>query len=401
MENRLGAHVRGQGLRLFDVASPCAVTDGERGVHVDDLNLIADENDIAHAHHQQQQQLGLLPGAVLINHVQTSLGSHVQYEYETLDQALFVQTALCVRQDGTIIQASQVTNISSTSASASASAGDSSSKSGMVSLPVTLDLTLAVSRASYGQLTDQGEVAMPSPANTMHREWANGGRTPVYCIGNEGLAQQITAYGVFYNVTTGKYSDTAGQDIFCQEEFGGQDANPPSKLAALRKTLKPQVLNIAPGETLRLACVLRAEESGLDEDGKRMAPWVCRQGGVEEFDAEHVMPASLFAHEDGVSDPRMILARYRRTVLQETGSEHNDQDGREMSLESCILWSNVNYIIGCCSAPVKSGAGRKAVAVVADHVALPLGMLLSWLILSFIRRPFSFHLLSVSATSES
>ncbi|PSR79984.1 hypothetical protein BD289DRAFT_485271 [Coniella lustricola] len=346
MEHRLGQQVRGQGLRLFAPAN---------GVDV-----------------------GKNLGAVLIHHVQSSLGSHVQYEYEALDGTLFVQSALCVREDGAIVQASQVTNISGSSCingNDSDVSSDNHNNSQTVSLPVTLDLAFAVSRASYGQLTDQGEVPMPSPTNTIHTEWAsaNGGQTPVYCIGNAGLAQQVTAYGVFYNSTRGTYYAT--EEVFgAREGLGGramEDQHPPSKLAALSKTLKPQVLDIDVAETVRLGCVLRAEEqeeSGVDADGKakRTASGACRRGG-DDFDAERVMPTWLFAHEDGVSDPHRILQRYRDAVREQTGEDVLE------SVERRILWSNVNYVIGCCSAPVKSEDGRAAVAVVADHVALPLG----------------------------
>ncbi|KAF3764110.1 hypothetical protein M406DRAFT_291154 [Cryphonectria parasitica EP155] len=245
--------------------------------------------------------LNIRPGAVVINPVHSSLGSQVQHEYGSHDKRFFIQTILKVRDDGTIIQASQITNTTDKACY----------------VPAGLDLVLAVSRASYGQLTDQGGVEMPEKTNFYAQHTFHHEQTSIYSIDNDSLNGRLSAYPIFYNAT---------------RHFRDQDDNPPANLREAQSRLKPQDLAIGPNETLRIGCILRAEDIRWTEKGKKLP------------------------------------SRYRQTV-QNSGASFSPA---LETIESTILWANVNYIIGCCSTPL-GNAYSDAVAVIPDHIALPLG----------------------------
>lgn len=287
-------------------------------------------------------------GPVVIRHVIASMGSHVQYEYESRDHKMFVQAALEVRDDGTIVQASQITNISQKT----------------LNIPISLVITFAVSRASYGQLTDRGAVEMPEPANVYSLEEADGGKTKMFCIDNDSLGGRLVAYPVFYRGQEDKFYDV--EDFFF-EGFDGRDENPPNNLDRRQGGVGTQNLTVKAGETIKLGLLLRTEDIVWTDSGTKSPPSV-PPWGMDKFSGEAMLPASLFAHEDGESDPHAIRARHRQT-LNGTG---NDGGPVLDTIESTILLENVNYIIGCCSIPLGKPYADSW-AVIPDHAALPLG----------------------------
>lgn len=290
-------------------------------------------------------------GPVVINHLNDSRGSQVQIEYQTRRQELFVQTTLKVQDHGQIIQAHQVTNTGSKTCD----------------VPVRLELPFAVSRASYGQLTDQGEVAMPEPSNTVKLHTGSS-QSPVASIENTRLGARLSAHTFFYNSTQNEYI-TVDQKLF---PASCRDANPPAQL--LKQCAHEQTIRIAPSETINLICVLRPEDILHSEDGTPIA--ASALSSFSRFlDGNHSISPRTFGHNlvaqklfvhDGVVDPKEVL---RRHLIALTGI---NPDSKLETTESTILFANVNYIIGCCSLPIKT-PGSQSWAVIPDHIALPLG----------------------------
>lgn len=290
-------------------------------------------------------------GSFTINHIDDSQGNQAQIEFQARKQDLFVQTTIKVQDDGQIIQALQVTNTGSKSRN----------------VPVQLDLSFAVSRASYGQLTDQGEVAMPDSTNVVKIQ-TGACRTPIVSIVNESLGARVSAHVFFYNKTRNEYIKV-DHHLFPSP---GRDEDPPCRL--LEQGPHEQSLRIAPCETISLICVIRPE-SILETEGG--LPAATRDGcPLSRFlDANNVAsPKSfgkdlashqLFVH-DGIDDPLEILQRHLVAL------EGVNADSKLDTIEATILFANVNYIIGCCSLPI-STPGSQSWAVIPDHIALPLG----------------------------
>ncbi|KAJ4397768.1 hypothetical protein N0V93_002005 [Gnomoniopsis smithogilvyi] len=290
-------------------------------------------------------------GPVVVNHVADSRGNQVQIEYQALRQDLFVQTTLKVQDHGQIIQAHQVTNTGSKTHE----------------IPVRLDLSFAVSRASYGQLTDQGEVAMPEPSNLVMIH-TGASQNPISSIENASLGARLSVHMFFYNNTHNQYISVDRQLFPCP----GKDETPPSRLWKQKK--HEQIIRIGPSETISLICVLRPEDILHTEDGMPIA--ASALSSFSNFlDGDHIasprtfgnnlVAQKLFVH-DGIVDPREIL---RRHLMALTGV---NPDSKLDTIESTILFSNVNYIIGCCSLPIKTPDSQSC-AVIPDHIALPLG----------------------------
>lgn len=293
-------------------------------------------------------RLEIAKGHITVEHVKDSLGSHVLIEYRDRQEQLFVQTALKVRDDGTIIQAIQVTN-----------AGQKSRD-----IPVYLDLSFAISRASYGQLTDQGIVSMPDPSNVVHvwRETPRlersqtGQWSDTVCFDNQSLGGRLSSRIVFCNVTTKAYIKVDESIL----PSVGQDPNPPSMLhESNSQRPRSQTLRVSPLQTLRLGCVLRPDDIVLPDTGPCWGP--------DGFDPEKLLDPKLFAHDDGVHEPQEILKRHLTAIAGAEDSSELD------TIESSILWANMNYILGCCSTPV-GNFDCSCWAVIPDHIALPLGM---------------------------
>lgn len=301
-------------------------------------------------------RLDMAKGQTIIRPVSDSLGSSVQIDFlGRQDKQLFVQTVLKVRQDGTIVQTIQVTNTGPKK----------------LSVPVSLDLAFAVSRASYGQLTDQGEVPMPDPSNTVH-VW---GRSPssageknktqagpwsdTICFDNESMGSRLSAKVAFYNVTTKAYVQVDEAIL----PSAGQDPDPPSLLHEDNaRRPRSQTLRVGPLETLRLGCVLRPDAIVFPDAGPCWGP-----DGHE--DPAKLLDPNLFAHDDGVHEPLEVMKRYLKALAGAADSPCELPD----TIEQTIFWANVNYIIGCCSAPV---GNFDCWAVIPDHIALPLGKFL-------------------------
>ncbi|KAH8771059.1 hypothetical protein F5883DRAFT_416440 [Diaporthe sp. PMI_573] len=203
-------------------------------------------------------------GPVVVRHVRDSIGSHVQFEYQTHDSTLFVQTVLKVYDDGTITHASKVTNMVNMEQQ----------------IPVTLDLEFAVSRAGYGQLTDRGAVDMPDPSNVLK--------------------------------------------FFPRENGAGVLGRP------------IQGILVGPWETLRLAVSFRPGNESLSNQFDSFS---------EVKYADEVALDFLFTHHDGMSDSGEIQ---RRHLDELSGSNWDSTE----TIESTILWTNVNYILGCCCVPL-------------------------------------------------
>lgn len=287
-------------------------------------------------------RLNMANGHTIIRHVIDSFGSHVQIEYQNKLEEVFVQTALKVRNDGSIVQAIQVTNMGHRDRN----------------IPVSLDLSFAVSRASYGQLTDQGEVPMPDAANrvfiqTLLDETAEPHRRDTVCFDNDSLGARLNATVIFYNNSSKTYINVD------KSLLPGylHDSNPPSMLREFNSVReRTQILAIGPQQTLTLGCVLRPEDLDVET------------GRYGFFDVKKtLLDSSLFAHTDGVHEPKEILTRHLRAIAGVTPSSELD------TFEQTILWANINYIIGCCSVLIDQDY-RSVWAVIPDHIALPLGM---------------------------
>lgn len=292
-------------------------------------------------------RLDIAKGHTIIKHVNDSLGSQVQIGYQSSDKKLFVQTALKVEEDGTILQAIQVTNTSHDSRN----------------VPVTLDLSFAISRASYGQLTDQGPVPMPEPANLVHiwkgKPYQNGNQTDHWsdtiCFDNKSLGGRLSAKAVFYNVSENKFIDFDESLL----PAVGTDPNPPSMLVESNiQQPRRQTIRLGPFQTARLACVLRPDDIVSPDKGPN---W-----GRDGFDVKSLLNSKLFAHKYGIQDLQEIQCRHPLAI-------RGAKDSSELeTIESKIFWANVNYIIGCCSTSVGT-SDRDCWAVIPDHIALPLG----------------------------
>ncbi|KAI3397191.1 hypothetical protein diail_11165 [Diaporthe ilicicola] len=270
-------------------------------------------------------------GPVVIRHVRDSIGSHAQFEYRIHDSNLFVQTVLKVQNHGTVIHASKITNMSSKAQS----------------VPVTLDMAFAVSRAGYGQLTDRGAVDMPDSSNVLDSLRGSNG-AGVLAVDNTSLGGRVLAHIVFYNTTTHKYIEV---DTSLLAQRGVQN-NPPHR--PIEKA--QQVINMVPGETLMLAVSFRPEN----------IPSSDKSATLSEIDEAHeIAPDALFSHQDGVSDPIILLQRH----VQEISGLNGDLTE---TIESTILWANVNYILGCCCVPISHPQGY-GTCCIADHFALNLG----------------------------
>lgn len=284
---------------------------------------------------QQATGLGLdfggPKGPVVTRHIPESIGSEVQFDYQIGGGKLFVQTALKVHDDGTVIHASKVTNMTNT----------------QQIIPVTLDLAFAVSRAGYGQLTDRGAVEMPHPSNSLGCFTGRCG-DGVLAVENRSLGGRVVAHIIFYNETTNEYIDVEGS-LYAQR---GEQRSPP-----YRPSQRPiQHIRLGPGETLKLAVVFRPENIS-SADPPAFSP------GVIELDK--IAADFLFFHQDGMLDPREIANRH----IEELSGVNWDF---AETIESTILWANVNYILGCCCVPMSDPEGD-GTCCIADHFALNLG----------------------------
>lgn len=293
-------------------------------------------------------RLDVAKGHTVIKHVNDSLGSQVQIGYDTRGQKLLVQTVLKVQEDGTILQAIQVTN------------NDQHPRN----VSVTLDLSFAISRASYGQLTDQGPVPMPEPANVVHvwkqnlvkedrvSQWSD-----TICFDNESLGGRLSAKVMFYNVSENRFIEFDEALL----PAVGTDPNPPSLLVeSNNQQPRCQTIRLGPFQTARLACALRPDDILFPDMGPN---W--DQDGL---DLKALLDPKLFAHRDDIH--HMQYNEIQRRYLP---AAKGARDSPELeTIESKILWANVNYIIGCCSTPVAT-SDRVCWAVIPDHIALPLG----------------------------
>ncbi|KAI7784347.1 hypothetical protein LA080_010130 [Diaporthe eres] len=257
-------------------------------------------------------------GPVVIRPIRDSVGSQVQFEYFISDDTLFVRTALKVHDDGTVTHASKVTNMSDTARM----------------IPVTLNLAFAVSRAGYGQLTDRGAVEMPDPSNSLECFTGPHG-DGVLAVENRSLGGRVLAHIIFCNETTNEYIGVEGS-LYAQR---GEQQNP-SHRSGERAI---QQIWLGPRETLKLAVAFRPEDIS-SADPPALSPGVIK--------LHEVAPDFLFSHQDGMPGPEEIAKRHKDELLGV------DWDSAE-TIESTILWANVNYILGTCC--------------VADHFALNLG----------------------------
>lgn len=278
-------------------------------------------------------------GPVIIRHIRDSLGSQVQCEYIVEDQKLFFQTVLKVNDNGTILQASKVTNMGSS----------------VQNLPVLLDLGCAVSRAGYGQLTDRGEVPMPDPTNILYssRDVRNG--ASMVAIDNNSLCGRLVALVIFYNATAKR--NIKVEPALLPPPGPLQEDHPPKR----QHRAKSQLVPISPGETLKFAVLFHPETLKSGTLSNPFA-WFLNQRAIN---ADELVHDSLFAHDDGTSEPRVTIQRHFRELF---GFNRDESE----KVEGAILWANVNYIIGCCSVPVSQPEGE-SYCIIADHVALPLG----------------------------
>lgn len=292
-------------------------------------------------------------GPFTITHIDDSQGNQAQMEFQTRKQDLFVQTTIKVQDDGCIIQAVQVTNTESRSRN----------------VPIQLDLSFAVSRASYGQLTDQGEVAMPEPTNIVKVQ-TGASWTPTVSIENESLGAGLSAHLFFYSKTRNEYIKV-DHHLF---PSAGRDEDPPCRL--LKQEPHEQSLRIDPGETISLICVIRPE-SILQTEGDTPIPLCdgfpsprCLLGAnnyvCPKSFAKDLASLKLFVHHNGLVDPTEILRQHLLTLRGVNPNAKLD------TTEATILFANVNYIIGCCTLPIKT-PGSQCWAVIPDHIALPLG----------------------------
>lgn len=270
-------------------------------------------------------------GPVVIRPIHSSIGSQVQFEYRVDDDNLFVQTVLKVHDDGTITHASKVMNMST--------------REKMI--PVTLNLGFAVSRAGYGQLTDRGAVPMPDRLNTL-KSFRSADVAGVLVIENPSLGGRVLARIVFYNETTHEYIKVE-DSLYAQQGEEQEPPRTPSEEAT-------QGIRLGSRETLKLVVSFRPEN----------VPSPDRVTFFPETDgADEIAPDHLFWHKDGMYNSGAIAARHDEELF---GFNRDTME----SIESTILWANVNYILSCCCVPI-SGPERVGVCCVADHFALNLG----------------------------
>lgn len=284
---------------------------------------------------QQSSGLGLdigrPKGPVVIRPVRGSIGSHVQFEYRIHNSNLFVQTALKVYDDGTIVHASKVTNMDNMEQI----------------LPVSLHLAFAVSRAGYGQLTDRGAVDMPDPSNVL-KSFRDTNGAAVLSVENRSLGGRVSTYIAFYNETMEQYIEVH-DPLHVQQALQQDPPHRPGEIPI-------QEIRLGPGETLKLAVLFRPE-SILSSD--QFAPF------PETMTANQIAPDVLFSHQDGLFNSVDIGNRH----FEELSGLNRDTTE---TIESTILWANVNYILGCCCVPM-SGPLGVGICCVADHFALNLG----------------------------
>lgn len=284
---------------------------------------------------QERNGLGLdfggPKGPVVTRPIRDSIGSQVQFEYRIRGNALFVQTVLKVRDDGTVTHASKVTNMSTT----------------LQMITVTLDLAFAVSRAGYGQLTDRGAVEMPNPSNALECFRGPNG-DGVLMVENRSLGGRMLAHVIFYNETTNEYIEV-GESLYAQR---GVQKNPPHRPSSW----PIQQIWLGPRETLKLTVAFRPGNISL-ADPPDFSP------GVIELN--EIAPDFLFSHQDGMLDPGEIAERHDEELSGDNWDSHE-------TIESTILWANVNYILGCCCVPM-SGPEGHSTCCIADHFALNLG----------------------------
>lgn len=295
-------------------------------------------------------RLDIAKGHTVIRHVKHSLGSHVQIEYRSRDKELFVQTALKVANHRAITQAMQVTNLGSQNRS----------------ILVSLDLSFAVSRASYGQLTDQGSVPMPDPTNSIYiREkqiglGAEAHSFRIVSIDNDSLRARLSAFVIFYNSTKKQYMDV-DHVLF---PATGRDCNPPSMLRRVNSQCRrSQTIHIGPFETVQLGCVILPEDVTFADHETKLGPSMLLWSH-DAFDANKVLNAELFAHVVGIYKPQIVVNRHVQRL------KSSDPISKPDTIESRIVWANLDYILGCCSIPIFD---RHLWAVIPDHIALPLG----------------------------
>ncbi|KAK2598381.1 hypothetical protein N8I77_011801 [Diaporthe amygdali] len=267
-------------------------------------------------------------GPVVTRHVRDSMGSHAQFEYRIHDSDSFVQTALKVRNDGTVIHASKISNMSSEEQTIS----------------VSLDVAFAVSRAGYGQLTDRGAVDMPDASNALNSIRGHNG-AGVLSVENRSLGGRVIVSVLFYNTTTGQYIDV-NELPFVQR---GVQQNPPHRPTERAS----QLIRIKPWETMKLIVLFHPEDISASDEFA---------GGDR---ADETAPDTLFTYQDGNSDPKILVQRH----IQDLSGFNRDP---AETIESTILWANVNYILGCCSVPISSSQGH-GTCCIADHFALNLG----------------------------
>lgn len=284
---------------------------------------------------QQSSGLGLdfgrPKGPVVIRPVRGSIGSHVQFEYRLNDSPLFVQTALKVHDDGSIVHASKVTNMDITEQM----------------IPVSLDLAFAVSRAGYGQLTDRGAVDMPDPSNVIESFRGTNGDA-MLTVENRALGGRVSAHIIFCNDTTQQYIKVQ-DSLFAQRAVQQDPPNRPSRIPI-------QNIRLGSGETLKLAVLFRPENISWSDQSASFP---------EGIAANEIAPGFLFFHQDGLSNSGDIGNRH----VEELSGLNRDPTE---TIESTILWANVNYILGCCCVPM-SGPLGVGTCCIADHFALNLG----------------------------
>lgn len=275
--------------------------------------------------------LGGQKGPVVVRHVSDSIGSQAQFEYLIHDRNLFIQTALKVHDSGTVVHASKITNMSNV----------------VQRIPVTLDLAFAVSRAGYGQLTDRGAVEMPDPSNVYESHRGSRGAGLV-AVDNGDLGGRMLAYIMFYNQTTHQYIKV-DEFLFAQQ---GVQQTPPQKPTERAH----QLLQMLPGETLVLAVSFHPQDISSPDPFSNLP---------EADEIYRIVFDDLFWHKDDNPEPEVLVQHHKEHL-----SGFNPDSAE--TIESTILWANVNYILGCCCVPIShpQGAGT---CCIADHFALNLG----------------------------
>lgn len=283
-------------------------------------------------------------GPFTINHFRESRGNHAQIEYQAPREDLSIRTTIKVQDLGQVMQVHHVTNTGSKAHN----------------VPVRLDLSFAVSRASYAQLTDQGEVAMPEPTNLV-KIHTGVSKNTIVSIENESLGARISAYVLFHNNARNEAIEIDHQ-LFPSP---GRDEDPPRRL--LKQEPHEQKLRIAPGESISLICVIRPESIPLPpcDEVSRSNSFYPNNVNSPKSLGDH--PASqMLSVQDGIVDLLQMLPRH---VVAHKGVE---PEAKFDTIEGTILFANVNYILGCCSLSIQT-RDSQSWAVIPDHVALPLG----------------------------